>query len=733
MKFIAVTLFIILFILSDAFQQNLNNISCNTSKINGDTVIDVIYGKRVIDIFRNLEYTNNSLNNLWINTEHLYCDTIVHSITGYKTIKNEINKMWQDEGIWAGFPRGGSNRTFYPYLNLNENRIMKMEYIDNCLNIPHEIFNVSNFNEKDSCKYDFNYYEPSFDGKYLAIGISPNGSENADILIIDVDQNKILSERIKHALAGNVQWLPNSSGFFYIQDKELLNEYDSMTHYEDSKVKLHILNTNPINDRMIISREQNLNLRLKKSDWKEIFTFPSSKYVLLNILTNLYSTIYFTSLEELIKQPSKYVEWKILFNEDQKITSNVIYKDRFFAMSFKNNPNGQIISMKLSDNKSSILFDTSDYSLDDMVITENCLYVSYIKNGMSKLFKINPNNLIKTEVELPFSGGLYLKPSFSIVSSSQSSNYLLFSLSGYNQQWGYYKCDSNNLVTRTDVLPVCNYLDTPINIIDEEIEVTSENGVNVPLSITYKKGIKLDGSNPTILMAYGAFGISLKPEFNQNRLIWYKKGGIYAVAHVRGGGEKGDSWYKGGYKSTKSNSWKDLIQCTEYLIKKNYTSAKKMALYGVSAGGITIGRAITERPDLYKAAIICSGVLNPIRMESSSNPDTSEFGSVTDSIGFRNLFDMDTYQHIKDTVLYPSMLLSAGLNDPRVPFWQSGKVAARIQQQGKGDNIVLIRVDNSGHFDYPPDEDIYSFLFWQLGDSDFKLKPDECFYKSLKK
>ena len=237
----------------------------------------------------------------------------------------------------------------------------------------------------------------------------------------------------------------------------------------------------------------------------------------------------------------------------------------------------------------------------------------------------------------------------------------------------------------------------------------------VPLSIVYKKGIKFDGNNPTIIDAYGAFGNSRRPDFSRNRLVWFNHGGIYAVAHVRGGAEKGDNWYKGGFKATKPNSWKDLIACAEYLVENKYTSSQKLAISGASAGGITIG-------------------INTVRMENTiSTSSIAEFGTVKDSMEFQYLFNMDTYHHIQEGVSYPSILLTASINDARVAPWQPAKAVAKMQAVSKGDNIVLFRMENQGHFSYPSDTDVYSFLFWQLGLPDFKFKPKNEMVKPISK
>jgi prolyl oligopeptidase len=262
------------------------------------------------------------------------------------------------------------------------------------------------------------------------------------------------------------------------------------------------------------------------------------------------------------------------------------------------------------------------------------------------------------------------------------------------------------------------------DIIVKDTLVPSHDGILVPLTIIYSNKTVLNGKNPTLVEGYGAYGASMNARFSFPLLVWIRKGGIYAVAHVRGGGEKGDNWYKEGLKETKPNSWKDFIACADYLINQHFTTSEYLAAKGTSAGGITVGRAITERPELFKAAIINVGVLNSLRNISNSAA-VSEYGNVKDSVDFKSILNMDTYHHIKEGVNYPSILITAGKNDARVDWWQPAKAAARFQEVGRNrSNIILFNLFNEGHSgtnDPTLVEDEYSFLFWQLnGNSNLK-------------
>ncbi len=268
------------------------------------------------------------------------------------------------------------------------------------------------------------------------------------------------------------------------------------------------------------------------------------------------------------------------------------------------------------------------------------------------------------------------------------------------------------------------------NLLVEEIMVSSHDKVEVPLSLIYNEHTVLDGSAPLLITGYGSYGKSRIPYFSPHFLLWVKKGGILAVAHVRGGGELGDAWHKAGQKTTKPNTWKDLIACTEYLIDNKYSSPKHIALYGSSAGGILVGRAMTERPDLFAAAIPAVGVLNAFRGEESPNGpvNSTEFGTIKDSAECLALIEMDAYLNIEDGVDYPATLVTAGFNDPRVIIWQPAKFSARLEIANASKKPILFDVDySSGHGlgdtktkSFEGLADILAFGLWQTGHPEFQ-------------
>jgi prolyl oligopeptidase len=294
----------------------------------------------------------------------------------------------------------------------------------------------------------------------------------------------------------------------------------------------------------------------------------------------------------------------------------------------------------------------------------------------------------------------------------------------------WYALSANGTAHDTHIVPP-----SPVDfskIESEEVKAKSADGTIVPLSIIHQKGIVTDGSRPTWLEGYGSYGITLDPTFRPTMLAFLEQGGIFAVAHVRGGGEYGEDWHNDGRLLTKQHTIDDFLACAQYLIDNKYTLTTKLAGEGTSAGGITIGGAITQRPDLFAAALIRVGDSDTLRSElmESGPANIPEFGTVKQPEGFKALLAMDAYQHVKANTAYPAVLLTTGVNDPRVAPWQAAKMTARLQASTNSGKPVLMRVDyDAGHGMGSTKSqrdaefaDEVAFLFWQFGLPAFQPK-----------
>ena len=415
------------------------------------------------------------------------------------------------------------------------------------------------------------------------------------------------------------------------------------------------------------------------------------------------------------------MNWLPFFKKQHKVTKFIPVNDDIYFLTAHNASNFRVCKTNIQqlnfDIPTEIVAENPEQTLNDFTITQQGLFYTTTKNGVvSSLFQVK--DTVTKQITLPKATG-----NIKISSISPAYDELWVETESWITHKNRYRYQPKiSSFKEENLTPVINYKELE-DIVIEEIEITSHDGIQVPLSIIYKKGMQKNGNNRMLLNGYGSYNWINAPKLYPYLLYWLGEGGVYAVAHVRGGGEKGSAWHKAGYRATKANSWKDFIACTEYLIDQKYTSAEQFAVWGGSAGGITIGRAITERPDLYAAAVIRVGLLNTLRSEIAPNGQNNvkEFGTVTDSLAFQSLLQMDAYQHVQKGKAYPAMLLTAGLRDSRVAAWQPAKFAARVQGATNSDNPVLLAVNfTEGHgFDRTGQSkrnelaDIVSFLLWQ--------------------
>jgi prolyl oligopeptidase len=351
------------------------------------------------------------------------------------------------------------------------------------------------------------------------------------------------------------------------------------------------------------------------------------------------------------------------------------------------------------------------------------LYFEARDGSVKRLMRIAWGSGKAAEVRLPQPGAAR------IVTASPDLDGLLFMHTTWTQAAQLYAADASGRATNTGLQPLGKF-DAPGGLVTAELKVKSHDGALVPLSVVHRREVKLDGSNPTLLYGYGSYGFTEEPNFQVMRLAWLERGGVFAVANVRGSSVHGYDWYKAGYKSTKPNTWKDLIACAEFLIARRYTSSAKLGIQGGSAGGILVGRAMTERPDLFAAVIPVVGVLDAVRAETTANgvPNIPEFGTVAREDEFRALLAMSSYHHVKDGTAYPAVLLVHGVNDPRVDYWHSSKMAARLMAASTSRKPILLDLDyDAGHGvgatrlqRQKNAADAYAFLFWQTGHPDFQ-------------
>lgn len=571
---------------------------------------------------------------------------------------------------------------------------------------------------------------PSYDGKKIIIWYSEGGSEINTIKVMDVDTKIFFPDILYPSSFGAISWSFDNKGFTYFIQKT--DDKNSSDFTLNTKTKFHLLGEDIRNDIDFFSNESYPELDIEPSHIPFArFSEDSKKYVfgdLYSSQTQMYT--YYAPIE---LNNNKY-QWKILCKpSDEIVRSRIIVDNEVYAISGKNARNFKLLHASLLnlnwDKADIIIPEKKDKTLENVIRCKDFLLITYSNGINHTLFKYGLKTKVLSEIKMPM-GGIT-----EISCLDNTKNDCVVSITSWTQPATEFQLDAEtNLFTASIFSSPPVYPKEYSDLIVEEVEVKGHDGVLIPLSIIYKKGLEKNGKNVCLMEGYGAYGYSMKPYFNKRTLpLAVKYNVIIAIPHVRGGSEKGEQWHKGGFKLTKPNTWKDFNSCAEYLISKSYTSSGKLAGTGTSAGGIMISRAITERPDLYAAAICNVGVANIMRAEyaPSGHSNVGEFGSVKDSLECRALYEMDGVQHVVGDTKYPAVICVGGWNDPRVPVWQPGKFAAALQNATSSKRPVLMKVNyDNGHntedkeVTFKNFADQFAFVMWQCEHPDFKLRKE---------
>ena len=719
-------LFIVCFIFVSCSKENLfqrtvpTYLESNTS--------EVYHGKEIIDIYRPLENMKDSIILDWYQKEANYAQNILKNISGralFQMDTNNTSVALKEVTI--------TKDDYYYYLKKNPTEsTSKLYYRHELHGEEILIFDPKTYKSQSKNKYYINYFNPSWDNTEIVISLSKDDDEISEMIILDMKTN------IKHpqvlyntwpAALGGVRWLSDDSGFFYEYIPEINS--DSEGYLKNIETVLYTLGSDPKKRNVYFSKKNNPEIEMNSGDFPEVILLNQhDNYLFSNISgASPYYEYYYTEYDNL---HHKKIQWKPLFTQEDKIPYFFVDGDEMYFVTAKDASNFKICKTSLKNpsikNAEVLVKEDANATISDFIITKQGLFFVKTKNGVSsKLYCLKLGTIEEISIPKP-AGAIYL------IAKGADYDDLWIEISGWTASDARYKYNATTKIfTEESMYPKqaeSNYDDFVVT----EVEVPSHDGALIPMSLIYHNSIQKDGNNRVLMHGYGTYGLSLTPEMSNLMMEWIQKGGIYAVTHVRGGGEKGDTWHKAGFKKTKPNTWKDFIACTKYLIDQNYTNPSKIVAWSSSAGGILLGRAITERPDLYAAAIIRVGKLNTLRSENTPNGlnGIKEYGTVKDASEFEYLLEMDAYHHVKEGEKYPALLLTAGMNDTRVPAWQPAKFAARMLKATTSNKPILFNIDfKSGHgFDASAEkrktelQDILSFAFWQTEHKEFTLQKD---------
>ena len=556
------------------------------------------------------------------------------------------------------------------------------------------------------------------DGTHVVFGTSPGGSENSTARILVTATGALLPESIDRTESASPSWAPDGSGFFYNRLQPGAAP-DSTDKYKLSANWYHRLNSDPARDVRVLAKSSSPTVPLSDTDFPIVAATPGSDIALAAIVSGVQNeqALFIAPLTE---TAAGAPVWRPICSAADKVTGAAIRGEDIYLLSHQGAPHYQILKASAaapSVTTAAVAVPQSASVIRGLAAARDAIYIQDLNAGLGGLRRLAPDGTV-TRIALPFEG------SIEGLNADTLHDGAWFFLQGWVRPSVLCHVGADGVVAQTDIAPR-----PPIDVspyTSEEVFATAKDGVRVPVSIIYRKGLKRDGSAPLLLEAYGSYGITMDPGFLARWLPLLDLGGVFAVAHVRGGGELGEDWHLAGQKLNKPNTWRDMIAAAEYLIAERYTSRPKLAIVGGSAGGITVGRFVTERPDLAAVVISQVGVSNAMRSEFSPNgpPNIPEFGTVTEPAGFKALYEMDAYQHVRDGTSYPSILLTTGLNDPRVSSWEPTKMAARLQAANASKNPILLRIETDaghgigstrGQRDRET-ADILAFMLWRTGD-----------------
>ena len=575
--------------------------------------------------------------------------------------------------------------------------------------------------------YSLDWFVPSPDGRRVAYGVSPGGSEDSTLGVIDARSGIALSEHITRARFGVTSWSPDGTSFFYSRLAVPAPGAAPGDKYKKSMLLHHVVgqHADGDGDRPTLGFGLTPAMPVAEDEETALVATTGSRWavaIVRKFVKNEVS-LYTAPLASLGRAG---VPWRKVADESDEITDFSVHADTIYLLSHAGASNFKVESTSLGApdvGHARLVVPAGIAVLKGLGGASDALYVQTLDGGLGTVLKVPYDGGDVTPVPLPYAGAI---AEFSVDARHAG---MLVKMTSWTQPQLWYAYDPAPGRTQDTGLRQRSPVDYGA-ITSVEVKAPSADGTLVPLSIVYRRDLKMDGSHPTILEGYGSYGITLDPGFNPALLAWLERGGVYAVAHVRGGGENGEDWHVAGQKLNKQNTIADFIGCAQYLVDKQYTSPAKLAAQGGSAGGITMGGAITQRPDLFAAVLDDVGMSDALRVELSPNgpPNIPEFGSVTTEDGFKGLLAMSGYHHVTDGKPYPAVLLTTGIHDPRVESWQMAKMTARLQAATSSGKPILLRVDyDAGHGigstksqGIAETADQWSFLLWQFGDPDFQ-------------
>lgn len=648
----------------------------NFPKTKKEEVSDEFFGIKVADQYRWLEDANSPEVKEWIDAQNSHTDKSLRNKT-FETFSDELVRNFKVTTFSNPVPRNG--KYFYSERHPDEDHsVVYMKVgIDGA---PIKLIDPNGMNSDNTISLD--YWRISKTGKYIAYGLSQGGDEMSTLYVIDTDANKNLDENIPRCRHAQASWLPDDSGFFYIRYPEVGTVPKNEEHLHP-KVYFHKLGDNPEKDELIFGKDR------PKDDMLGLSISCDGRYLAINATQKwTENDVYIYDRET--KQTTPFIvgvhaQFHGFFTKDRAVIRTNYKANNYRVLSMP------IESMFAPIDEWKEIIPEREYVLESFVQTKDKFLAEYLVNACSKVEIFDHDWKRQGEIPLP--------PYSTIAGISANREEIEF----------FYGITSFTLAKVTyRYLPDKNIfveyrrMDNPIDSDDYVVKqewYPSKDGTSIPMFIFHRKDIALNTSHPTILYGYGGFGNVVSPGFMRGFVPWMTRGGIYAVANIRGGGEFGDEWHKRGIKAEKQNSFDDFISAGEYLVKQGYTDSSHLGILGVSNGGLLVTAVATQRPDLFGA--VCSKVplTDMVRfpMFGMAMRWVHEYGDPKNEKDLKNIMKWSPYHNVKDGEEYPAFLFTTAEKDSRVDPLHSRKMTAMLQSVNRKNDILLFTEKEAGH------------------------------------
>jgi prolyl oligopeptidase len=681
------------------------------------------HGTTVPDPYRWLEDSKGAPAQAWLKGQGAAARSVLDRIDGRDAIAQRLAELADAQGdAVRSLTRLPGERYYYLKRKVGEKQF-KLLMRQGLAGAERVLVDPEVESARTGVPHAINYFKPSWDGRHLAYGMSAGGSEDASLHVMDIATGKRLGEPVPRVYDAGIHWLPDSRSYTYTQTNEMKPGQPAIETYMDARVMWQRLGT--ALPQPVFGPTVTPQLGLVRLDVGQLLTVPGSRWVVARTTDTTVpeGKLFALRLAEL-GQPN--ARWQRLATEADRVVDIALQGDQLYVMTQAGAPRRKVVRIDLKApvalaKAPVVAAEPQDGVLEGFDLTPTALIAQWRQGTSVLLRRYARGDTTGRNLPVPAAGTSWMTRA-----PAQDSETLLYVFSSWTEPARWLRLVEGR---NTDVAFGLRRVPPGLpEVVVTEVQVESHDGVKVPMTILHRKGLALDGRNPVLLDGYASYGFSTSAFFSTQTMAWIERGGVAAFINPRGSGVHGDEWHRAGFKTTKPNTWKDGIAGAKYLIAKGYGSPKTMGVTGTSAGGIFVGRAVTEAPELFAAAIFDVGVMDTVRVEESANGITniSEFGTVKDPAEFKALLAMSTYHAIQDGTAYPGVMLVHGMNDPRVDVWQSGKAAARLQAAQAGlpeARPTLLRLDaQAGHGmgsthtqRQAMAADIQSFLLWQMG------------------